>query len=248
MPIRCHRPALPFCAGNLAVTASPTAKRAMIEQLSNAYRSMQCPGGQPMQSDTASNVRAHEASRRSRGRSLRLALAAFLAATALAACGASGTSSPAAVATTTPSATAAPLSTSAAASGTPGCPTAATVGSALGITLPPPVIVHGGGGTPLPAGATGVACEYRGQSLNVIIELIRNISPSYIAQFSTKFPVTFTSVSGVGDQARSFSVSLGGAKDNEGVVATKGSTLVDIVATATPASLSQLESLVRQLL
>ena len=93
-----------------------------------------------------------------------------------------------------------------------------------------------------------MACEYRGQSLNVIIELIRNISPSYITQFSTKFPVTFTSVSGVGDQARSFSVSLGGAKDNEGVVATKGSTLVDIVATATPASLSQLESLVSQLL
>ena len=84
--------------------------------------------------------------------------------------------------------------------------------------------------------------------MNVIIELIRNISPSYIAQFSAKFPVTFTSVSGVGDQARSFSVSLGGAKDNEGVVATKGSTLVDIVATATPASLSQLESLVSQLL
>lgn len=84
--------------------------------------------------------------------------------------------------------------------------------------------------------------------MNVIIELIRNISPSYIAKFSTKFPVTFTSVSGVGDQARSFSVSLGGGKDNEGVVATKGSTLVDIVATATPASLSQLESLVGQLL
>jgi hypothetical protein len=48
-------------------------------------------------------------------------------------------------------------------------------------------------------------------------------------------------------QARSFAVSLGGGKDNEGVVATKESTLVDIVATATPASLSQLESLVSQL-
>jgi hypothetical protein len=200
-----------------------------------------------MQCDTASTVLAHEASRRSRGRLLRLALAAFFAVTALAACGGSGTSSPAAVAPT-PSATAAPPSTSAAAAGTPGCPTAATVWSALGITLPAPVVVHGGGGTPLPAGAAGVACEYRSQSLNVIIELIRNVSPSYIAQFSSKFPVTFTSVSGVGDQARSFSVSLGGAKDNEGVVATKGSTLVDIVATATPASLSQLESLVRQLL
>ena len=204
-----------------------------------------------MQSDIASNVLAHETSRTSRGRSLRLALGAFFFVTALTACGGSSTStsSPAAVATaTTPPATAAPLSTSAAAPRAPGCPTAATVGSALGITLPAPTVIHGGGGTPLPVGATGMACEYRGQSLNVIIELIRNISPSYIAKFSTKFPVTFTSVSGVGDQARSFSVSLGGGKDNEGVVATKGSTLVGIVATATPASLSQLESLVSHLL
>ena len=202
-----------------------------------------------MQSDIASNVLAHETSRTSRGRSLRLALGAFFFVTALTACGGTSTSSPAAVATaTTPSATAAPVSTSAAAPRAPGCPTAATVGSALGITLPAPTVIHGGGGTPLPVGATGMACEYRGQSLNVIIELIRNISPSYIAKFSTKFPVTFTSVSGVGDQARSFSVSLGGGKDNEGVVATKGSTLVGIVATATPASLSQLESLVSHLL
>ena len=75
-----------------------------------------------------------------------------------------------------------------------------------------------------------------------------NISPSYISQFSTKYPVPFTSVSGLGDQARSFSQSLGGGKDNEGVVATKGSSLVAIIATATPASLSQIESLVSQLL
>ena len=176
--------------------------------------------------------------------------AAFFLATALAACGASGTNSgsPTSVAltpstTTTPATTAPP----AAAAGTPGCPTAGTVGSALGITLGAPIVVHGGG-TPLPAGASGVACDYTGQSLNVIIELIRNISPSYITQFSTKFPAAFTSVPGVGDQARSFSVPLGAGKDNEGVVATKGSSLVSIVATATPTSQSQLESLVSQLL
>lgn len=247
MPTRSGRPPLPFCAGNLAVTASPTAKACHDRTTQQRLSFDVVSGGQWMQCDIVSDVLAHEASRRSRGGSLRLALAAFSAVTALAACGGPVASSPAAVATT-PSATAVPLSTSAAAPGTPGCPTAAIVGSALGITLPAPAVVHGGGGTPLPAGATGVACEYRGQSLNVIIELIRNISPSYIAQFSTKFPVAFASVSGVGDQARSFSVSLGGAKDNEGVVATKGSTLVDIVATATPASLTQLESLVSQLL
>jgi hypothetical protein len=208
-----------------------------------------------MKCDSASSMLAHERSRTSRGRSLGLVPAAFFLATALTACGASGTNagSPTSVpltpSTTTLPTTTAPATTAppAAAAGTPGCPTAGTVGSALGITLGAPVVVHGGG-TPLPAGATGVACDYTGQSLNVIIELIRNISPSYIAQFSTKFPAAFTSVPGVGDQARSFSVPLGAGKDNEGVVATKGSSLVSIVATATPASLSQLESLVSQLL
>jgi hypothetical protein len=123
------------------------------------------------------------------------------------------------------------------------------VGSALGITLPNPTGVAGGNGsTQLPAGAKGMACEYRGQGFNVIIELITNISPTYISKSSSKFPVPFKSVAGVGDQARSFFQSLGGGKDNEGVVATKGSTLVAIVATATPASLAQIEALVNQLL
>ena len=45
-----------------------------------------------------------------------------------------------------------------------------------------------------------------------------------------------------------FSQSLGGGKDNEGVVASKGSTLVSIDATATPASLGQVQSLVSSLL
>jgi hypothetical protein len=84
--------------------------------------------------------------------------------------------------------------------------------------------------------------------LNVIIEVLRNISPSDISLFSKNYPVAYKSVSGVGDQARSFSVSIGGGRDNEGVVATKGSTLVAIVATATPASLAQIEGLVNQLL
>ncbi len=93
-----------------------------------------------------------------------------------------------------------------------------------------------------------MVCEYPGKSLNVIIELIANIDPSYIAQFSDRFPVAYKNVSGVGDQARSFAVSLGGGKDNEGVVATKGRSLVSITATATPASLAQIEALVSQLL
>ena len=51
----------------------------------------------------------------------------------------------------------------------------------------------------------------------------------------------------MGEQARSFVQQLGAGKDNEGLVATKGMTLVDLVATATPATLAQVEALVNQL-
>jgi hypothetical protein len=61
-------------------------------------------------------------------------------------------------------------------------------------------------------------------------------------------PVPYASVSGVGDQARSFSQPLGGGTDNEGVAATKGSTLVGVIATATPATLTQIEALINRLL
>jgi hypothetical protein len=93
-----------------------------------------------------------------------------------------------------------------------------------------------------------MACEYHGATSNVTIELISNTDPSSISLFSSHYPVPFKNVSGVGDQARSFSQPLGGGKDNEGVVATKGTTLVAISATGTPASLAQVEALVSQLL
>lgn len=172
-----------------------------------------------------------------------MVLTTLVAAAALTACGGSSVAS---TASPTPTVFASPLATAA----SPKCPTAATVGSALGITLPKLVGIAGGNGsTQLPAGATGEACEYPDQpNYNVIIEIITNISPSAIANFSVHFPVAFTTVSGVGDQARAFKVSLGGGKDNEGLVATKGSTLVAITATDTPASLAQIEALVNQLL
>ena len=183
-----------------------------------------------------------------------LAVTALVFGVTISACGSSGGGTPATV--LTPAATAAatagataitpPSLTVTAAAGS--CPSGATVGSALGITLPNPVSVQGGGGTQLPAGATGVACEYAGVVLNVIIELISNIDPSAISLFSAKYPVPYATVSGVGDQARSFTQSLNGGKDHEGVVATKGKNLVAITATATPATLAQLEALVSQLL
>ena len=169
---------------------------------------------------------------------------------ALAACGSSGATSPTAatapataVSTATPS-TAPSIATTTA---SPSCPTGATVGGALGITLPSPVSVNGGTHQ-IPASASGIACEYHAATYNVIIELISNIDPSAISTYSARFPVPYQSVSSVGDQARSFVQSIGGGRDNEGLVATKGMTLVALTATATPASLAQVEALVSQLL
>jgi hypothetical protein len=173
--------------------------------------------------------------------SCRLALTALVFTAAVAACGSTTAGSPSPVASTSPV-----LPTTTAAPST--CPTAATVGTALGVTVPAPVGVKPSGVSPFPPGATVEVCNYHAQTLNVIIEVLRNISPSDISLFSKNYPVAYKSVSGVGDQARSFSVSIGGGRDNEGVVATKGSTLVAIVATATPASLAQVEALVNQLL
>ena len=175
--------------------------------------------------------------------SWQFALGVVVMTSVLAACGSTaGTPPPG----STPTVSAVALPTITAAPTT--CPTAGTVGSALGITLPAPVGVKPTGGSPFPPGATAEVCDYHTQTLNVIIEVVRNITSSDISLFSVHFPVAYKSVSGVGDQARSFSVSIGGGRDNEGLVATKGSTLVAITATATPASLAQLEALVNQLL
>jgi hypothetical protein len=173
-------------------------------------------------------------------------LIALAFAATLAGCGGSttGPTTSGLAATASPTAAATPTASTASSV----CPTGATVGSALGTTLPNAVGVAPSGGTQFPGSATALVCEYHATTENVIIEVITNISPSYISQFSVHFPVPYKSVSGVGDQARSFYVTLYGGKDNEGVVATKGSTIVSIGATATPASLSQVEALVNQLL
>ena len=160
---------------------------------------------------------------------------------------ASVTTAPAASVTSAPAASAAPLSTPTTTTAAATCPTAATVDAALGTSLPAPVGITTGS-KDLPAGATGVACEYHASAYNVIIELISNIAPSSITNFTKNFPVPPAAVSGVGDHAYSFSQSLGAGKVNEGVVATKGSTLVSIGATYTPATLAQVEALVNSLL
>lgn len=184
-----------------------------------------------------------------------LAPAALFLSVALAACGSSSSAPPAASTaatsgasvTTAPAVSAAPISTPKTTTAAASCPTAATVDAALGTSLPAPVGI-GTGSTQLPAGAKGVACEYHASSYNVIIELITNIAPTSITNFTKNFPVPPAAVAGVGDQAQSFSQSLGPGKINEGVVATKGRTLVSIGATYTPATLAQVEALVNSLL
>jgi hypothetical protein len=128
------------------------------------------------------------------------------------------------------------------------------VGTELGLTLANPTNVSGAGTTSLPSGATAFACNYAGASMNVFIEWVANIDPSNISLFSGTFPVPYTSVSGVGDQARYFSQPLAAGNTNAGMVATKGSNLkgssflMYVVATATPASLARIEALVNLLL
>lgn len=181
--------------------------------------------------------------------SLSLTITALVLGMALAACGSSSATPPpaagnpgAATATVTEPAGAHPTTVAG-----DKCPSAATVGGALGVTLPKPTGVAGGTAG-LPAGATAMTCEYTGKSYNVLITLITNVPPSDIAMFSARYPVPYQNVPGVGDQARAFQQSLGAGKDNEGLVATKGSNLVSISATATPATLAQLGALANQLL
>jgi hypothetical protein len=183
--------------------------------------------------------------------------------TALAACGGVTTgalsspadSSSAAVASdTSTGATAAPAA--AGASATPAvhpsdCPTSQDVGAALGMTLPSPTRVSGGNS--LPPGATGVVCNYLTPSFDVLVEVFAGVSPSYVTQgeqaVQKRSPsVKFTPLSGVGDQAVSYSYRLSGGADAEGILATKGSSFVGVFATRTPASLSQIQALVNHLL
>ncbi|HET7466978.1 MAG TPA: hypothetical protein VFL29_09935 [Candidatus Dormibacteraeota bacterium] len=169
-------------------------------------------------------------------------VAATLAVMVIAACG-SSTTTTASVVSPSPS----PIPSLKTSPAPRTCPTAARVNAALGTNVRTPVSVVGAGSTQLPAGASGQSCEYPGTSENVIIIIVTNIDPSNISKFSDRFPAPYTSVSGVGDQARAFKVQLGGGKDNEGVVATKGTTIIALTATATPASLAQIEALINQL-
>ncbi len=170
--------------------------------------------------------------------------AAVLALLGLAACGASSTSSSAkagtaggtptpAVSTPTPS-TAATLS----------CPSAATAGAALGLTLPDP--------TSTALGLSGVECNYLSGTSDVLIILVNDVPAAYLSTAEASFAATqsnlnFTAVSGIGDEAYSYSYALG-SNTAEGILAVKGTSFVGLYCTATTATMAQVQVLVKQLL
>lgn len=133
------------------------------------------------------------------------------------------------------------------------CPSATQVGGALGVTLPPPTAVKSAT-SGLPSGATGIGCTYNGGTAEVVeVVLAASVPTSYFAQQEQKLngsaagKLHFSSVSGVGDQAVSFSYPVGSRTD-EGVMARKGSNLAGVVIVGPAVSQSQIESLVNQLL
>jgi len=183
----------------------------------------------------------------SRSRPLRRGLlcgAAALVLLGLAACGASSTSSSTSTGssggTPTPAASTPTPSTAAALS----CPSASTAGAALGLTLPAP--------TSTALGLSGVECNYLSGASDVLIILVNDVPAAYLSTAEASFAATqssvnFTPVSGIGDEAYSYSYALG-ATTAEGILAVKGTSFVGLYCTATTATMAQVQALVRQLL
>lgn len=178
--------------------------------------------------------------------------------------------------TTTPSSSAgAPssaASASAAATPTPtsasidvsACPPATEIASGLGLASVTLTATQGGpGSTPSstsswPAGATGIGCTYTSAGTTAtsnVVELIlgSGVPSGYIVTQEDKLNGTaagalhFSSLSGVGDQAVTYSYPVEGRVD-EGVIAQQGGNFAGIAAVLVTSNLSGIESLVRQLL
>jgi hypothetical protein len=196
--------------------------------------------------------------RSARQRLIRVAGAALFCslAVAVAACGGSTATSSS---TTTPGGggTATPAgATSAAATPTPAattlsCPSSSAVGSALGITgVPAP--------TTIGTSASGVSCNYLSTAtpvFDVVVSIVNGIPSSYLSTAEASMNATasaaglsFTAVSGVGDEAYSYSYSLGGSESAAGIIAVKGTTFVGIACTGTSATLPVIEAYARTLL
>ncbi len=183
------------------------------------------------------------------------ALLLSLAGVALAACGSTspGTSSPA---STSVPATAAPTPTPTAAAVSISCPAASTVNSGLGVSVDAPKTIPA---TNLPAGDTGVTCEYisiAAQSIVIITLGTGPVAEPFIPLLETAEQkaataqgetFTETSVSGVGSQAVILTISKTGVPKEDGILAVSGQSGL-VITVAPSVSQSQLESFATQLL
>jgi len=192
-------------------------------------------------------------------------LAGLIAAVAMAGCGSSSapsssssapggaTATPASGATATPAPTLAAINASA-------CPSASTIGGALGVTLPnPTVLAPGASASALPAGATGIACSYITLSASpvvVIVGLGAGVPTDWFnsqeqeqiaSEQKAGLSINFTPLSGLGDEAATYQYTASGATV-EGVLAIQGGNFAGVFTDGTTASLGQIESLVRSLL
>ena len=127
------------------------------------------------------------------------------------------------------------------------CPSASAVGAALGITVPAPT-VYG-------ASAAGVSCNYLSGSADVILSIVHGIPTGYLAEAeatmqasSASLGLGFTPLSGVGDQAYTYSYTVTASETALGIMAVKGTTYVGIACTGTTTSLSKVETYASQLL
>ena len=176
---------------------------------------------------------------------------ALLCSVAVAACGSATSSSSSSSGAAGTATVSAPASTATAtpASGTStvSCPSASAVGAALGITVPAPT-VYG-------ASAAGVSCNYLSGSADVILSIVHGIPTGYLAEAeatmqasSASLGLGFPPLSGVGDQAYTYSYTVTAAETALGIMAVKGTTYVGIACTGTTTSLSKVETYASQLL
>jgi hypothetical protein len=193
-------------------------------------------------------------------RLLRLPLPAMLAAMALAACAGSTaspppTSIPLTAATTSPSpppiaspAPSQPVTTSAspislgpgASPGGP-CPSADAVSAALSVraSFADAGLLAGNAA----AGAFVFFCQYGSSGGTIQIQFYKGMPATAVSPLMKGNPsTTYTSVAGVGDQAETYSVS-----GIEGIIATKGTTVIQINIYGTTIPLSSVETFTNQL-
>ena len=175
---------------------------------------------------------------------------ALLCSVAVAACGSATSSSSSSSGAAGTATVSAPASTATATpvsgTSTVSCPSASAVGAALGITVPAPT-VYG-------ASAAGVSCNYLSGSADVILSIVHGIPTGYLAEAeatmqasSASLGLGFTPLSGVGDQAYTYSYTLS-TETALGIMAVKGTTYVGIACTGTTTSLSKVEAYASQLL